>query len=205
MRHPCHHLPLLALALLLWVCPTRSQAQTTDLVCNGTPPSLAQSGFPCCGYEVYAIDNFSLVDGFTANVTATVTLAPAGGTLSGTTTVQPQLIDGGMSLGALSTARFSNLILTGVGNWQLTFTSSGLVSCTTAVFPVGPSYHLIAASTACAGGLALPGVVTTDFDDQTVPQSGNISAGALHQGNCAAPPPPPTGTLPAPQNVRFGP
>lgn len=218
--------------LLGW--STSAGAQANLLKCSGSPPPQAMSGtgWPIRPLKVYVGNNLSnLVDGYTDFVTAAIASGPGGAQISGGVTVQA-VSENVPGLGQRSVATFSNLILTGQGDYQLRFSAPGLSSCTTSTFSVGPSYHIGANSGARGLGTAIPGIVVTDFDGFAVPQSGAIDAGAIQYRTSGTPPPPPpggtcpeacptncptpttcpptsppppsTGPIPPPQNFRVG-
>ncbi len=201
---PRYLLIALGLVVLGLGLPARSHAQATQLRC-GAGLHNAQTGWPARAYQVVVGDSTgALVSNYTGNVTATVAQSPSGGTLGGTVTVQAASTNLGAGIGTVSVATFTNLILTGQGDWRLTFAAAGLTGCTTAVFSVGASFHLASGSPARGAGLAIPGVITSDFDGVSVPQSGAIDAGALQFRTGTTPPPPTSTVLPAPQNFRLG-
>lgn len=172
---------------------------TALLLCATTPHGFSGTGWPLRSYQVFVADTSGNVGpSFAGTVTASLAASPGGSALTGTTSVTAAstTVTG---IGLVWVATFTNLILTGQGTYQLRFAASGLTSCTTNAFEVGPSWHLGAAASARGFGLALPGVVVTDFDDVAVPQSGAIDAGALQYRSNTAP-----SVIPPPQNFRLG-
>ena len=111
--------------------------------------------------EVAALDAMSnTVPGFTGNVTVTIGTNPAGGTVSGTTTVAA----------ASGVATFSNLSIDKSGTgYTLAATATGLSGATSAAFTItsGPATHLVFTvqpSTAAANGTIAPAVRVTARD-----------------------------------------
>src|SRR5438093_105601 len=111
--------------------------------------------------EVAALDAMSnTVPGFTGNVTVTIGTNPAGGTVSGTTTVAA----------ASAVATFPNLSRDKSGTgYTLAATATGLSGATSAAFTItsGPATHLVFTvqpSTAAANGTIAPAVRVTARD-----------------------------------------
>lgn len=233
MRRPWRGVRLLCLLACLLGWSARADAQSV-LKCSGSPPPQAVSGtgWPIRPIKVYVGNSSSnLVGGYTDFVTASIASGPGGGQISGGVTVQA-ISENVPGLGLRSVATFSNLIITGQGDYQIQFTAPGLSSCTTSTFTVGPSYHPGSSSGARGLGTAIPGIVVTDFDGFAVPQSGQIDAGAMQYRTPGTPAPtcppncpttcpaacpttcltpttcpggnPTTGPIPPPQNFRVG-
>ncbi|CAN5389029.1 hypothetical protein BH09GEM1_BH09GEM1_38870 [soil metagenome] len=91
-----------------------------------TQPGGAQTGSPLAPQPVVQVRD--AVDGKVAGATnaVTATLSGSGGTLGGTTTVDA--VDG--------VATFTNLVVTGVGSFTVTFTSGALTASTSTTFGV---------------------------------------------------------------------
>src|SRR2546425_7728155 len=105
--------------------------------------------------EVAALDAMSnTVPGFTGNVTVAIGTNPAGGTVSGTTTVAA----------VSGVATFSNLSIDKSGTgYTLAAIATGLSDATSAAFTItsGPATHLVLTvqpSTAAANGTIAPAV-----------------------------------------------
>src|SRR3989454_9154164 len=111
--------------------------------------------------EVAALDAMSnTVPGFTGNVTVAIGTTPAGGTVSGTTTVAA----------VSGVATFSNLSIDKSGTgYTLAAIATGLSDATSAAFTItsGPATHLVLTvqpSTAAANGTIAPAVRVTARD-----------------------------------------
>src|SRR5438093_1518200 len=133
----------------------------TQLAFTIQPTTAAAGAHLAPPVEVAALDAMSnTVPGFTGNVTVTIGTNPAGGTVSGTTTVAA----------ASGVATFSNLSIDKSGTgYTLAATATGLSGATSAAFTItsGPATHLVFTvqpSTAAANGTIAPAVRVTARD-----------------------------------------